>query len=325
MTMTTRDVSVDVAEDAVDRAMAAMSAAYAQTEPCARCDGKGYHLGFGEHGHDPDWCDVCGGPGYVGVVDERAAMKAAIAAALAASPPPSPEAKIEGERTRASELWDDGCKLGAALQSAEGDGASKAVLRRQIEIDGDVIRDTVGDLVECQRELATLRARLAEVDARFPRSPAPTPTDAESPKSAQAEKLAAWLHEWSSGFNPTTVTRQNFDRIGKVLRSYAGLRRERDYLQTRLAEVEWELGDLSGWDSPAAKIKAILNAATEAQDNLEKSERALAEAKAQGERLALGWRCFTCGLFFDNEDDARRHFTEPHARKATAALDGAKP
>lgn len=31
--------------------------------PCARCGGKGYHYGFGEGGHDPDWCSECGGPG----------------------------------------------------------------------------------------------------------------------------------------------------------------------------------------------------------------------------------------------------------------------
>jgi len=30
---------------------------------CPRCKGKGYHHGFGEHGHDPDWCEQCGGPG----------------------------------------------------------------------------------------------------------------------------------------------------------------------------------------------------------------------------------------------------------------------
>ncbi len=28
---------------------------------CDRCKGKGYHHGFGEDGHDPDWCEVCGG------------------------------------------------------------------------------------------------------------------------------------------------------------------------------------------------------------------------------------------------------------------------
>lgn len=33
--------------------------------PCPRCGGGGYHYGFGEHGHDPDWCEFCGGPGVV--------------------------------------------------------------------------------------------------------------------------------------------------------------------------------------------------------------------------------------------------------------------
>lgn len=31
--------------------------------PCRRCEGKGFHHGFGEGGHDPDWCDRCGGQG----------------------------------------------------------------------------------------------------------------------------------------------------------------------------------------------------------------------------------------------------------------------
>jgi len=30
---------------------------------CPRCKGRGYHHGFGEHGHDPDWCSECGGDG----------------------------------------------------------------------------------------------------------------------------------------------------------------------------------------------------------------------------------------------------------------------
>lgn len=30
---------------------------------CPRCNGKGYHHGFGEGGADPDWCEECGGPG----------------------------------------------------------------------------------------------------------------------------------------------------------------------------------------------------------------------------------------------------------------------
>ena len=31
---------------------------------CKRCEGRGYHHGFGERGWDPDWCVRCGGPGY---------------------------------------------------------------------------------------------------------------------------------------------------------------------------------------------------------------------------------------------------------------------
>ena len=34
-------------------------------QPCPQCGGHGYHHGFGERGHDPDWCSVCGGPGEV--------------------------------------------------------------------------------------------------------------------------------------------------------------------------------------------------------------------------------------------------------------------
>jgi hypothetical protein len=31
---------------------------------CRRCDGRGFHHGFGENGADPDWCVKCGGPGF---------------------------------------------------------------------------------------------------------------------------------------------------------------------------------------------------------------------------------------------------------------------
>ena len=34
-------------------------------KPCPRCNGKGYHHGFGESGADPDWCDNCGGVGEI--------------------------------------------------------------------------------------------------------------------------------------------------------------------------------------------------------------------------------------------------------------------
>lgn len=30
---------------------------------CVRCKARGYHHGFGEGGHDPDWCIDCGGAG----------------------------------------------------------------------------------------------------------------------------------------------------------------------------------------------------------------------------------------------------------------------
>jgi hypothetical protein len=30
---------------------------------CVRCKGRGYHHGFGDGGHDPDWCVDCGGAG----------------------------------------------------------------------------------------------------------------------------------------------------------------------------------------------------------------------------------------------------------------------
>jgi hypothetical protein len=53
---------------------------------CERCDGRGYHHGFGENGHDPDWCEVCGGGQYVVMPgEEERAMRAALEAAFAAS------------------------------------------------------------------------------------------------------------------------------------------------------------------------------------------------------------------------------------------------
>lgn len=72
-----------------DKALAAALAAFNQTvnEPqmikCDRCDGKGYHHGFGENGVDPDWCDKCGGGGYdMAPGEEIRALSAAISAYL---------------------------------------------------------------------------------------------------------------------------------------------------------------------------------------------------------------------------------------------------
>lgn len=57
---------------------------------CERCDGRGYHHGFGENGHDPDWCEVCGGGQYVVMPgEEERAMRAALEAAFPASQSPN--------------------------------------------------------------------------------------------------------------------------------------------------------------------------------------------------------------------------------------------
>ncbi len=54
-------------------------------EPCGRCEGKGYHHGFGPGGVSPDWCEECGGNQYnVRPGEEDRAMAAALSAALAA-------------------------------------------------------------------------------------------------------------------------------------------------------------------------------------------------------------------------------------------------
>lgn len=49
-----------------------------QMVTCTRCNGKGSHHGFGEHGDDPDWCEVCGGPGFTQEGSEEGAMRSAL-------------------------------------------------------------------------------------------------------------------------------------------------------------------------------------------------------------------------------------------------------
>lgn len=49
---------------------------------CPGCNGKGYHHGFGEHGHDPDWCLNCGGSQIIPARDDIASMRMALVAAL---------------------------------------------------------------------------------------------------------------------------------------------------------------------------------------------------------------------------------------------------
>lgn len=48
---------------------------------CPKCEGRGYHHGFGENGHDPDWCEQCGGCQSVPARDDRGAMALALEAA----------------------------------------------------------------------------------------------------------------------------------------------------------------------------------------------------------------------------------------------------
>lgn len=87
----------EVTEAEVEAAVAAYTEACGGTKPCPTCDGRGYHHGFGEHGHDPDWCETCGGPGLVPTFDEQSAMRAAVEAAVAAR---APEGRCGGEVER---------------------------------------------------------------------------------------------------------------------------------------------------------------------------------------------------------------------------------
>lgn len=55
-----------------------------QMVPCPKCEGRGYHHGFGEDGASPDWCTDCGGNQYNVVPgEELRAMTAALTSAYA--------------------------------------------------------------------------------------------------------------------------------------------------------------------------------------------------------------------------------------------------
>lgn len=76
-----------VTDEMVDRAMSRFQEAVNSMVMCPRCNGVGYHHGFGEGGHDPDWCDSCGGsqsgPEFSDKEAMREALKAALSSALA--------------------------------------------------------------------------------------------------------------------------------------------------------------------------------------------------------------------------------------------------
>jgi hypothetical protein len=75
-------------------------------EPCPRCDGKGYHHGFGEHGHDPDWCLSCGGPGEQPTEPGTWSPDDLLREAAASlSPQPAPEASLWRSAFEAGFAW----------------------------------------------------------------------------------------------------------------------------------------------------------------------------------------------------------------------------
>jgi len=73
--------AMQITDEMVAAAYNTFLAAVNDIAPCERCASQGYHHGFGENGHDPDWCSVCGGSGFVPAHDEMSAMKLALEAA----------------------------------------------------------------------------------------------------------------------------------------------------------------------------------------------------------------------------------------------------
>lgn len=67
-------------ERAIAEAVRTFAVATNATVNCQKCEGRGYHHGFGDNGHDPDWCSECGGAQFVGEFTEGQAMAVAIAA-----------------------------------------------------------------------------------------------------------------------------------------------------------------------------------------------------------------------------------------------------
>lgn len=144
----------------------AFEAALKETRPCERCAGRGYHLGFGEHGHDPDWCEVCGGCQFVGPTDDEAWLKAADAI-LAQLPRP---AGWEGIETAPK----DGSSI--LLFCPQGDGS-----------EGSTYRVTVGSW--CDEPGGTTEYR--DIDGRW------TGQD-------DHDGFTGWL-SWDGGFSEDTM------------------------------------------------------------------------------------------------------------------------
>jgi hypothetical protein len=58
-------MQIEISDEMREMATVAFDAAMnnPKTIPCKKCGGSGCHGGFGEDGHDQDWCSVCGGGG----------------------------------------------------------------------------------------------------------------------------------------------------------------------------------------------------------------------------------------------------------------------
>lgn len=72
-----------ITDEMVEKAYATFCEALNSTGPCEKCQGHGYHHGFGEGGHSPDWCVVCGGAGFMPTADDKTAMRLALEAVRA--------------------------------------------------------------------------------------------------------------------------------------------------------------------------------------------------------------------------------------------------
>lgn len=71
-----------ITDEQVERAFQTFVASCNEMAPCPRCEGRGYHHGFGENGHDPDWCEQCDGSQFVAARDDRESMRLALTAAI---------------------------------------------------------------------------------------------------------------------------------------------------------------------------------------------------------------------------------------------------
>jgi predicted nucleic acid-binding Zn-ribbon protein len=83
--------AVTITDEMVEAALTAFNASVnaPQMVPCPKCEGRGYHHGYGEDGADPDWCSECGGNQFNVVPgEEERAMRAALEAAARVAPEP---------------------------------------------------------------------------------------------------------------------------------------------------------------------------------------------------------------------------------------------